>query len=122
LLRHLTALSSKPLLVGTWADASWAIDFYRRNGFALLEKPEKEKLLRKYWSIPQRQIETSVVLAHKRWMACGIAIRPAPKSACRRIAELYEVSSKGLAKYLWSKLALPGEDLLEAGRRHFEGE
>lgn len=67
LLRQVASLAEKPLLVGTWADASWAIDFYRRNGFALVPKEDKDSLLRKYWSIPERQVETSVVLADGRW-------------------------------------------------------
>ena len=67
LLRHIEALVDKPLLIGTWADASWAIDFYRRNGFALVAGADKDRLLRKYWSIPARQMETSVVLADRRW-------------------------------------------------------
>ena len=69
LLRHVQGLVSKPLLIGTWADASWAIDFYRRNGFTLVPSGEKDRLLRTYWSIPARQVETSVVLADKRWLA-----------------------------------------------------
>lgn len=48
--------------------ASWAIDFYRRNGFAIVPEQHKARLLRTYWSIPERQIETSVVLADRRWM------------------------------------------------------
>ena len=61
LLNHLKALVTTPrLLVGTWADAYWAIQFYQKHGFILL--PGKDKLLRTYWDIPQRQIETSVVL------------------------------------------------------------
>lgn len=68
LLRQVASLAEKPLLIGTWADASWAIEFYRRNGFALVTKANKDSLLRKYWSIPERQIETSVVLADGRWM------------------------------------------------------
>jgi N-acetylglutamate synthase-like GNAT family acetyltransferase len=67
LLRHVQALAGKPILIGTWADASWAIDFYRRNGFTLVPSAEKAGLLRTYWSIPERQIETSVVLADERW-------------------------------------------------------
>ena len=63
LLRHVQGLTDKPILIGTWADASWAIDFYRRNGFTVVSASEKERLLRTYWSIPARQIETSVVLA-----------------------------------------------------------
>jgi hypothetical protein len=58
-------LADKPILIGTWADASWAIEFYRRNGFTVV--PNSDRLLRTYWSIPARQIETSVVLADGRW-------------------------------------------------------
>ena len=69
LLRHVEGLTDKPILIGTWKVASWAIDFYRRNGFTLLPDREKDRLLRIYWSIPVQQIETSVVLADRRWMA-----------------------------------------------------
>jgi len=62
LLRHVEGLIDKPILIGTWAAATWAIDFYRRNGFTLAPSDEKDQLLRTYWSIPARQIETSVVL------------------------------------------------------------
>ena len=68
LLRHVERLAHKPLLIGTWADASWAIEFYRRNGFTVVPEGTKERLLRTFWSIPERQIETSVVLADRRWM------------------------------------------------------
>ena len=67
LLRHVEALVTKPVLIGTWAAASWAIDFYRRNGFTQVSEREKDRLLKKYWSIPARQVETSVVLADRRW-------------------------------------------------------
>ncbi|OGO32608.1 MAG: hypothetical protein A2Z29_05030 [Chloroflexi bacterium RBG_16_56_11] len=61
LLKHLKSRTRTPrLLVGTWADAHWAIAFYRKHGFNLL--PENDKLLAQYWDIPQRQIETSVVM------------------------------------------------------------
>jgi N-acetylglutamate synthase-like GNAT family acetyltransferase len=69
LLRHVEALTGKPVLIGTWADASWAIEFYRRNGFTVVSNSDKDALLRRYWSIPARQVETSVVLADGRWMA-----------------------------------------------------
>jgi GNAT superfamily N-acetyltransferase len=69
LLRHVLGLAGKPVLVGTWADATWAIDFYRNNGFAPVPPADKDRLLRQYWSIPDRQIETSVVLADRRWAA-----------------------------------------------------
>jgi GNAT superfamily N-acetyltransferase len=68
LLRHVESLAGKPVLIGTWAAAAWAIDFYRRNGYAVVPERQKDMLLRKYWSIPERQIETSVVLADARWM------------------------------------------------------
>jgi N-acetylglutamate synthase-like GNAT family acetyltransferase len=67
LLRHLEGLVRKPILIGTWAAATWAIDFYKRNGYSLVTDEEKDRLLRKYWTIPDRQIETSVVLADRRW-------------------------------------------------------
>ena len=67
LLRHVLGLSDKPVLIGTWADATWAIAFYRRNGFNVVSPAEKDRLLRTYWSIPARQVETSVVLADGRW-------------------------------------------------------
>jgi len=61
LLEHLRGLVTTPrLLVGTWSDAYWAIEFYVKHGFSLL--PNKDELLKTYWDIPQRQIETSVVL------------------------------------------------------------
>ena len=64
LLSHLKGLvTTSRLLVGTWADAYRAIDFYKKRGFNLL--PDKDELLKTYWDIPQRQIETSVVLGHK---------------------------------------------------------
>ncbi|GJQ55324.1 MAG: hypothetical protein HKUEN07_18930 [Rhodocyclaceae bacterium] len=63
LLRHLLALTGRPVLVGTWRAATWAIDFYARHGFRLVDAAEKTALLRKYWTISERQNETSVVLA-----------------------------------------------------------
>jgi GNAT superfamily N-acetyltransferase len=64
LLTHLLGMSTKPMLVGTWAAATWAIRFYQRHGFALVSPQRKTALLKSYWSIPERQIETSVVLAN----------------------------------------------------------
>jgi len=61
LLNHLRGLvTTSRLLVGTWADAYWAIDFYNKHGFSLLS--DKDELLKTYWDIPQRQIETSIVM------------------------------------------------------------
>ena len=65
LLEDLVAKAERPLLVGTWAAATWAIRFYERNGFELVGREEKDRLLATYWSIPDRQVETSVVLAHR---------------------------------------------------------
>ena len=68
LLRHVEGLVDKPILIGTLAAASWAIEFYQRNGFTVVTTSQKDQLLRIYWSIPARQIETSVVLVDQRWM------------------------------------------------------
>ena len=64
LLQHLAAQTKRPLLMGTWADAKWAIQFYEKLGFSLVSEEEKNILLRKYWNIPARQVETSVVLCN----------------------------------------------------------
>jgi N-acetylglutamate synthase-like GNAT family acetyltransferase len=63
LLAHLRTLIAGPVLIGTWADAVWAIRFYQKHGFRVVSQDEKERLLRRYWTIPDRQIATSVVLA-----------------------------------------------------------
>lgn len=63
LLQHLETLTERPILIGTWAAATWAISFYEKNDYILMPEAEKNRLLRKYWSIPERQVETSVVLA-----------------------------------------------------------
>jgi N-acetylglutamate synthase-like GNAT family acetyltransferase len=68
LLREMERLVDKPILIGTWAAAHWAVDFYVRNGFTVVPDDEKDRLLRTYWSIPPRQIATSVVLADQRWV------------------------------------------------------
>lgn len=67
LLMHLETLTENPILIGTWAGASWAISFYEKKGYHLVTEEEKNRLLRKYWSIPERQVETSVVLANPAW-------------------------------------------------------
>ena len=63
LLEHLNSLSRRPVMLGTWKAASWAIRFYEKNGFYVVSEAEKSRLLRKYWTIPERQVEESVVLA-----------------------------------------------------------
>ena len=67
LLHHLESLTARPMLIGTWAAASWAIEFYCRNDYRVVSDEDKNSLLRKYWSVPDRQMETSVVLADNRW-------------------------------------------------------
>jgi len=67
LLHFVESTTAKPILIGTWATALWAIAFYERNGYSLLKASEKDRLLRTYWTIPDRQREASVVLAHARW-------------------------------------------------------
>ncbi|MGO9108109.1 MAG: N-acetyltransferase family protein [Thermoguttaceae bacterium] len=67
LLAELLKMTDRPVLIGTWAAAAWAIRFYEKHGFRMVTPEEKDRLLKKYWSIPERQIETSVVLAEERW-------------------------------------------------------
>ena len=75
LLQHLENITEKPILIGTWAAASWAISFYEKNGYTVVSEEEKNRLLAKYWSIQKRQIETSVVLANQRWKKAGNELR-----------------------------------------------
>jgi N-acetylglutamate synthase-like GNAT family acetyltransferase len=74
LVEHLLARCSQPTLVGTWAAAEWAIAFYEKHGFRRVPPAEKERLLRAYWAIPARQIETSVVLADERARSLGMGV------------------------------------------------
>jgi GNAT superfamily N-acetyltransferase len=67
LLQHLQSAAGKPVLVGTWAAADWAIRFYESNGFRLIRGAEGDRLLHKFWSIPEPQIRASVVLANAAW-------------------------------------------------------
>lgn len=67
LLSHLRKLTPGPVLIGTWSDAVWAIRFYETHGFRIVPPREKDRLLRRYWKVPERQIETSVVLADLKW-------------------------------------------------------
>lgn len=69
LLARIMYDATRPVLIGTWADAVWAVRFYERHGFKVVSTQEKERLLRKYWTVPDRQIETSVVLADRAWFA-----------------------------------------------------
>ncbi len=80
LLHHLEGMSEKPFLIGTWAAAKWAVSFYRMNGYALVSNRDKDLLLKRYWNIPDRQVETSVVLANPvavRALSRGELVTPA---------------------------------------------
>ena len=68
LLQHFERVTERPILIGTWADALWAISFYQKHGYQLVTPKDKTILLKKYWTIGDRQIETSVVLANSRWI------------------------------------------------------
>lgn len=72
LLTSLVESETKPVLIGTWRDAVWAIGFYEKNGFRLVEEEEKNRLLKKYWKIPARQVETSVVLVDGNYGGKGV--------------------------------------------------
>lgn len=67
LLNYLNRLTDRPVLIGTWKAATWAVRFYEKNGFVLLGDDEKNRLLKIYWTVPDRQIEESVVLADQHW-------------------------------------------------------
>ncbi len=67
LLQELIKDSKKPILIGTWKAAEWAIRFYEKHGFRLVDEEEKDRLLKKYWAIPDRQVETSVVLVDGKY-------------------------------------------------------
>jgi GNAT superfamily N-acetyltransferase len=82
LLRSLLATTDKLALVGTWAAAGWAIAFYEKQGFAYVGDVEKTRLLRQYWSIPERQIETSVVLVGRRPHLPNSRLVGSPSSHC----------------------------------------
>ena len=71
LLEFLLEKADRSVLIGTWADAVWAIDFYEKAGFGCVSEAEKNRLLKKYWSIPDRQVETSVVLRRGTEVAKG---------------------------------------------------
>ncbi len=82
LLGHLSQLTCRPVLIGTWKAATWAVQFYQKNGFVLVSEEEKNRLLKTYWTVPDRQIEESVVLADQRW--CGLVqISPNSSSSAR---------------------------------------
>ena len=63
MLEHLKQLTTRTILIGTWRAATWAISFYQKNGFRLVDEDEKNRLLKTYWTVPERQIQESVVLA-----------------------------------------------------------
>ena len=69
LLARIMDRATRPVLIGAWADAVWAGRFYERHGFKVVPPRQKELLLRKYWNVPDRQIETSIVLADQKWFA-----------------------------------------------------
>lgn len=78
LIEHLRSRTTRQLLVGTWAAAVWAIRFYERHGFTMVSPELKTKLLRTYWSIPERQVETSVVLASPPILEVRLALGVPP--------------------------------------------
>jgi N-acetylglutamate synthase-like GNAT family acetyltransferase len=69
LLSHLRERARGPVLIGAWTAATWAIRFYEKHGFHMVSPEEKERLLRRYWKISDRQVETSVVMAEAGWQA-----------------------------------------------------
>ena len=72
LLAYLRGLTRDPILIGTWADAVWAIHFYEKHGFRVVGFADKELLLKTYWRISERQRATSVVLADSKWLGIDV--------------------------------------------------
>jgi GNAT superfamily N-acetyltransferase len=72
LLRHLESQTRKPILIGTWGAADWAVRFYQKHGYQVVPAAEKDLLLRRYWRIPERQVETSVVLGNSGWLTSTV--------------------------------------------------
>ena len=68
LLSHLRTLTVRPMLIGTWTAARWAIRFYERRGFQVVSDDERDRLLQRYWTVPRGQVAASVVLADQRWL------------------------------------------------------
>ncbi len=84
LLANLIENAPRPVLIGTWKAARWAVRFYEKNGFSLIGGEEKERLLRTYWDVPTRQVETSVVMAGRRAMReivrnARLSVEPNPR-------------------------------------------
>lgn len=79
LLSQLQTLTNRPVLIGTWADASWAIRFYEKHEFRAVPAGQKGPLLKRYWNVPARQIETSMVLCR------GQLAAEAGRSSSRRL-------------------------------------
>jgi GNAT superfamily N-acetyltransferase len=69
LLVALRNMSDRPVLIGTWAAATWAVRFYEKNGFVLVGDAQRKELLRRYWAVPERQMELAVVLGDEKWRA-----------------------------------------------------
>jgi N-acetylglutamate synthase-like GNAT family acetyltransferase len=72
LLKHIEAVVLQPILIGTWAAATWAVSFYEKNGYTRVAECQKNELLRKYWSISDRQIDASVVLGDAKWVSAQV--------------------------------------------------
>ena len=70
---HLRRSSGKPILIGTWKAATWAIAFYEKHGFTVVSDAEARRLLKQYWNVPERQVETSVVLVDDRFLRSNTA-------------------------------------------------
>jgi N-acetylglutamate synthase-like GNAT family acetyltransferase len=71
LLKYLNQLTNRPVLIGAWKAATWAVRFYEKHGFRLVDEEQKNRLLQTYWTVPKRQIEESVVLTCPRWGKAG---------------------------------------------------
>ena len=81
LLRHLCSITKRPVLIGTWSAATWAVRFYERHGFAPVADGDVAPLLRTYWNVPEQQVDASVVLASPRLTSSAVDLLIARTSA-----------------------------------------
>jgi len=110
LLDHLLENTDRPVLVGTWAAADWAIRFYEGHGFRRLSDADRVRLLRRYWTVPERQIETSVVLADPTWLRLNevpcqfqdVDRSSDPDALTLYLGAVSWVRSRGSASWTWA--------------------
>lgn len=102
-----------------YAEASaFSLGLFKKLGFQLYETEVVERQGVQF----QRFLVELKLKSNKEYPMSSVKFRPAEKTDCPMIASLYKISSDGVADYIWTKLAEPGEDILEVGQRRYERE